>query len=500
MTLLSKLHYINVGPLGTFTPSGNPDYDSTPEHVDAIFDHLRDKQHKRVLLYFHGGLVDDKSGMKTAEYVTTTLLGENSSTLDPEKRVHPVSFIWETGLFSTFKDNIGQLWSTAFFKSVLEKVIKVAGESSGVELVDSTGARGFSELEYADIRAELEKTAPFEKTQDNLGSRSAAAVSGNEQDTKDLLYNRLDEEFADDPSFNNTLISELSVHQLSLIKTDQLLSELDHGSRGFLSMVKVIKTAVAITYRVIRRHIEKTDHGFYPTVMEEMLRAIYVDDLGTWTWGKMKEKAETMWLDDSGATGLNQHAGRYFLKRLKEYEAEQPDLTIDLIGHSAGSIAICYFLQEYRKLCISTPIRCVFFLAPACRSELFDELVVEHQETIQFFRMYTMSDDYESLDRCVPGIYTRSLLYMISGLLEPDQSDAYILGMQRYLKKDYPYADVPVLNRIRDFMNAPENRIVYAVTEKPGKDGLRCFSEHHGGFADEETETIKSILHELTKI
>jgi len=55
MSNLSKLNYINVGPGGTFQPSGIAAYDTTPADVDAIFADLEKNGQKKILLYFHGG-------------------------------------------------------------------------------------------------------------------------------------------------------------------------------------------------------------------------------------------------------------------------------------------------------------------------------------------------------------------------------------------------------------------------------------------------------------
>jgi hypothetical protein len=120
-----------------------------------------------------------------------------------------------------------------------------------------------------------------------------------------------------------------------------------------------------------------------------------------------------------------------------------------------------------------------------------------NQASFSNFRMFTMSDKYECLDRCVPMIYTRSLLYMISGILEKDEFDAYILGMQRYLEGKQPYQNDPVLLENISFIGASKNRVVYSVTATTPNDGLRCTAEHHGDFHDEEFLTMESIVYIL---
>lgn len=65
----------------------------------------------------------------------------------------------------------------------------------------------------------------------------------------------------------------------------------------------------AIAYRVIRRHVRGRDHGFYPTVVEELLRELYLANLGAWVWDQMKEKAAAMWLPNDGLSGDERRVG-----------------------------------------------------------------------------------------------------------------------------------------------------------------------------------------------
>lgn len=65
MADFGKLNFVNVGPGGTFRASGA--VRTTPEDVDAIFEHLRAADTRKLVLYFHGGLVPESAGMATAE-------------------------------------------------------------------------------------------------------------------------------------------------------------------------------------------------------------------------------------------------------------------------------------------------------------------------------------------------------------------------------------------------------------------------------------------------
>jgi hypothetical protein len=501
MSNLSKNYYVNVGPLGTFNPSGNAAYNTTPEDIDVIFETLEIQKKTHLLLYFHGGLVSAENGIKTAEYVTPTILSENDPVNTVDNSIHPVSFIWETDLLSIIKANFSQVSDTDFFKKLLEKIVKVAGEKLGIDVESNGGSRGISTFSYEEIKEELEKDAPFEKYKIDEGSRSSNITTYNDRFLQDEIEASIEIEFSIDPDFNANLFEQLSSAEYQLIKKENTANILSPGSRGILSLAKLIKAAVTVIFKIIKRHVNKRDHGFYPTIIEEILREIYIADVGTWAWGEMKNKAEQMWLpDNDNVTGLDCHAGFYFLVKLKEFASRNNNITVDLVGHSAGSIAICYFMREFVKMNINVQLRHLFFLAPACRSDLFRDMIIKNKDKFKHFRMFTMSDENEIKDRCIPGLYTRSLLYMISGILEKDEFDAYILGMQRFQLNATPFENDHLLNEIIDFMKLEKNRIIYAATDEAALEGFRCKSLQHGGFATDAVETIKSIAFTLKNL
>jgi hypothetical protein len=283
---LSKLNYIDVGASGTFNPSGNPAYDSIPADVDQIFVDLKQKNQKKILLYFHGGLVGEENAMASAILITDQLTTGTD--------VHPISFIWETGLLETIEQNLGNIASTDFFKKLLEKIIKVAGSKLGIDVDSVVGKRGVGNLSDEEIRLELQKEAPFDTYNINPGTRSVNVTTGNDRYLMDEIEVSFETEIGDDDEFNNQLIDRLTPLQLNFINKDKVINVPQPGARGILSLAKIIKSAVTIIFKVIKRFVNKRDHGFYPTVIEEILREIYIADVGTALWGYMKTKGEMM--------------------------------------------------------------------------------------------------------------------------------------------------------------------------------------------------------------
>src|SRR5438874_3622153 len=99
MPEFSGLNYVNVGPHGTFTPSGH--LATTPADVDAIFKHLADTNKQKLALHFHGGLIDEGAGLDIARKMAPLYAGAGA---------HPVTFVWETGLVETISTNLERLY------------------------------------------------------------------------------------------------------------------------------------------------------------------------------------------------------------------------------------------------------------------------------------------------------------------------------------------------------------------------------------------------------
>ena len=498
MGTLDKLFYVNVGKGGTFKPSGNQEYDTTAQDIDKIFTSLKEKNQRKLLLYFHGGLVNAVDGMDTATRIVRYSAAASSS--------HPICFVWETGLMETLSQNLHTINNSAFFKKLLIKIIKVAGKQLGIDINDAfSGGKGVGSMSEAEILIQLQREAPFEEVSENAGKRSvllnatAAQIDNNiyyEAVVKPEVYADMEAEISDDQVLVDLASAEKPPREAALMK-NELADSTVNGQKGILSFAKLITAAVKITVAVIKRHMKKRDHGFYPTIVEEIFREIYIADIGTWVWGRMKHKAKQMWKeDDFSGDPQDWHVGTYLLKKIEEYQDEVGELTIDLLGHSAGSIAICELIDAIHKKNIGLKFRNIFFMAPACRCELFADTILQHKELFRKIRIFTMLDEYEKKDHLVPMLYPRSLLYFISGVLEENAFDAYVLGLQRHISGNKPYNEDTVLNEINNYLKL-DDRMVYAVTADDAGEGMRSGSIRHGDFDNDKEPTLDSIFYLL---
>jgi len=83
---LNKDHYL-VSRHGTFDTSGSP-HATTQADLDHLFATLAtDKNRNRLVLHFHGGLVEFVSGMQNAEDITKRYA---------DLQAYQVFFLWQT--------------------------------------------------------------------------------------------------------------------------------------------------------------------------------------------------------------------------------------------------------------------------------------------------------------------------------------------------------------------------------------------------------------------
>ena len=472
---LDPNNFVNVGPHGTFQASG--ELHSSPDDIVALFARLRAANTDHIVLHFHGGLVSEHSGIVGAarliDFYKTT-------------GAHPICFIWETGLVETVSRNLLDIHQTKLFKRLIALLAKKLAKYLGVDIGGKGPGR---EPGDAEIAAELDRARPF----DDLDTQPATGSKGGALPPPEQLEQQLQMELEMSLSSSPELVAMLTQRNQGgeLLRDDLASPGRTPGAKGPISLALFAKALARIVARSIGRWRKGRDHGFYPTLMEEVVRELYLDDLGAWVWGGMKQAAAQMWLPNNGPLDADSHPGSLFLEQLAALQRERP-LTVDLVGHSAGSIAICELLRANAERGIGVNIRNIALLAPAVRSDLFHAQIVSHPERFERLRIYTMSDDYECQDSLLPYVYTRSLLYLISGILEPDQVDCPLAGMERYLGGDAPYDSEP-LTAISDWLGEQDShRLALAVTSDQAPVGMCTESRKHGDF-DEDPATLDSL-------
>ena len=149
---------------------------------------------------------------------------------------------------------------------------------------------------------------------------------------------------------------------------------------------------------------------------------------------------------------------------------------------------------------LTTPIQ-VVFLAPAVTCERFAQAIDEHgDDRLKAFRMFAMTDKRETEDKMLKPLYTRSLLYFVSGLLEGEAIDKGwkpvldmpLVGMARYHDLPAIFGNDQSVKKVWGFLERPKHRVVWSQTLGAG-DGLNSDSAKHGDF-DNDTATLDSLV------
>jgi hypothetical protein len=169
-----------------------------------------------------------------------------------------------------------------------------------------------------------------------------------------------------------------------------------------------------------------------------------------------------------------------------------------------------------RRVCIEAGA----FMAPAVTIKLFTQTVAAKQQLVAAkaggelkFRMFSLNDTYECRDTLVRNVpllgdltwfYPRSLLYLISGILEQEGGqeviDAAIVGLQRDYDPAYRSASDAEIAAAREFIEGHGERRVWSVQSNADA-RFQSNSTSHGGFAapvagNTTMESIAAILKE----
>jgi len=481
------------------TQGGKLSGDTSRDDLSNIMENIRNHGgNGGIVLHFHGGLVNKAAGTAIATRLLPQYQAENA---------YPLFFVWEAGLLETLKNNWKSIAQEALFKKIRTRIIKMAKR----KLHQAVGERSSHSLPDVDATRELQAIEDAEDNPDAL-RLSEPAIPEDLTELTTIEEQRLEAELQYDFSLlqevervsqglkTPTEIEQQRTERSSIIRAsnkslmdadalEEYIERPTPGERGFLSTLKILKAVVKIVARVIKRYVTKRDHGFHATIVEEILRALYVSNAGKIVWSTMKRDTFDHFKEDSST-----HGGSALLEELKTLPHDAlPKIT--LVGHSTGAVFISAFLEAADRELPTSFTFDVIYLAPASTLDLTTKSMDNHWHRVDNFRMFTMSDEYEKKDTLVDNLqyfYPHSLLYFISGVVE-DEIDKPLTGMQRFYRADkFPIRRFPEHAPVRSYMNV--DRAIWSVTDNGN--GKRSNSKDHGDF-DNDTATINSIKHIL---
>lgn len=484
--------HMEGGKLTSNTPSG---------HVRFIVD--KAVQHRGdggIVIHLHGGLVNEAAARGIAERLTPHY---------HRAKAFPIFFVWESGLVEVLKNNLMLVAREALLRKALKKVFNIvkrkASQSSGgravgsLPLIDST--EDDREFDIALDQGDAAKFPGAFATPADMGLltpneqaslEAELSLDGELIQIVQSLSNglRKPEDIAADDAMRavrpvvgaaDTLMDPAAI--------DRLVDRPDPKSRGLISSAKVVKAVVAIAIRVIRRLVIGRGHGIHATVVEEVLREFYLANIGGKIWSMMKQDTA-----DSFGPDPEQFGGTAVIAQLAMAAAEGKAPKVTLVGHSTGAVYISHWLSAADALMPADFKFDIVFLAPASTCSLMAETLTQHGHRIGKFRMFSMTDENERKDQLVPVLYPHSLLYFVSGVVEPS-ADTPIVGMQRYYDNSrYDAGGFPDVERVRNFMAQGVNRSLWSVNDDGP--GLSTQALRHGDFDNDEW-TVASVCHLL---
>lgn len=437
---------------------------------------------RRLVVHFHGGLVDRKHGMAIAERLTP---------IYEQAGGYPLFVLWRSGFAETVTSSLRSVAQENIFRRLLARVIqftlsKARRERDGDRAIDLVVPRldvvykeafgGFEGEPYAQLDGEFSELGETQEHQIERTLRRDHVI----QDETDRIVRALTSDDGDRAAGT----AGIAVTLMSPEVLQEMIGDGPReGDRSVFASARVAKGALMTVKRVLSRLRSGRGHGVYCTAIEELLREFYVANVGGSLWRQMKRDTELSFGSDAhrfGGTAL-----------LAELAAIDPATTPLLVGHSTGALYICNLLARADIALPSERTFDVAMLAPACDFDAMDRTLVRHGRRVGRLRIFSMSDEHEREDRLVPGVYPRSLLYFVSGVLE-NEADWPLLGMQRFHTVDPPFSGeaFPAIGRVRDQLAARANSSVWSIAT--GGPGLCSKAVRHGDF-DDDPVTLESV-------
>jgi hypothetical protein len=462
-----------------------------------------------LVIHFHGGLVSEKAGRAIAKKLAPRYAAANR---------YPLFFVWEAGLLESIRNNLDDIGRDPLFRQLVKKVSRwvllqlpgATGFKGAGGRVDRERLDGEFDEWFAGKRSTLPDAMGGEPSEAVFKSGAVGEPPAGELQQLIQMELDVDGELQDTLARVDASITAHSlanptpkidapgrvVSPLTEIAPEQVGRVLDvEQGKGVLSLAKVALLIAQVVVRVIRRLLAGRAHGLYPTIVEEILAAVYIDKVGGIVWGQMKKDTEDAFADPATCGG----AALLDVIGAQQRATGTTFSRITLIGHSTGAIYICNFV-EHAATALPAATFEVIFLAPAVTHARMARTLHRHEARIARFRMFGMHDDVESADRLVPIVYPRSLLYFVSGVVEfngvDHNVDEPLVGMERFLvDPTFTDASFPEVGTVKRFLQGRQ----FQVWSKTGPDaapGNASVSEKHGDFDDDVT-TLDSVAHLL---
>lgn len=319
----------------------SPESKDFEDQLKHLFKSVEKYQPARLVVFVHGGLVTLKDANDRADKLAREIADEHDGT-------YPIFVNWEAGLVTSY-------------------VRHLAFERNGISYKGSPGAGGAVLSSPLVLAADLGRGATRLPINTTL-SFAKAAQNG------DWMYKANPRSFPIKNKFNETLRLFSDNPKETQRCREYFRSGLRYNPRDG-STPRVSLSLGADTPKNIRLgHFAQN----ILTVPVQVVTEPILDTFGTPAWHNMLRRTCSMFrpsgnfitrnIPPVAAEGAreakNQElgAGAIFFRKLNQFMIDHPDLALDLIGHSMGTIVID---DAYRE-CPNLPARNIIYMAAAC--------------------------------------------------------------------------------------------------------------------------------------
>lgn len=437
--------------------------------MDALFDELR-KSNYPLIIHFDSGLTSQKEREENTLRLNASYRSAN---------LLPVFFHWEQGISEYLTHNLSQIWGEDIFRRVRERILRFVMEKQ-------MRATGRPPLDESIIAEELSKPRPF----------ASFAISREENAVTPTLFEDEDVKAAIEedatlisalrdclPPLSGSRVAEptmLSSHLISnLVPLQEQPSVMANRFGGFVA---------AALGKIYSRFKNQTDNGLYTTVVEEILREFYGEQICRQQWQSMKKDTR------EACSNHENSVVEVFLPKLREVLNEGKKIRLGLFGHSLGASYVLNFIKCASPQLPGTKFN-VVLSAPACTIAEFFDVIMEHDDSLSSVRVFGLQDNLESSDSLMPEIaagYPHSILCFASSLFET-APDTPLLGMQRYFV-NARYDGMPAVRNVKAFFQ-PGDLTWTPVSNPP----LRSSNATTHRSFETDAETLASLQNIFTK-
>lgn len=445
---------------------------TTAEDVQKLFANLATTGRDRMVVHFHGGLVDYFDGLKNAHDLQSPYWDSGA---------YPVFFLWESGPLDVLPAVLKRILGEGIFRAIFDRVAQFAQAK-----LTPQGAGFEASIQPLDPVLRAKKIPDLKRS-----ALESSPITPLTQAEKELILQRLRQ----DAELNAIIQAEraklprpesLESNQLPTLMDRMYLLPPSRSLEAF-NPWDIFVAILEVVVQVVRRFLDRTDHGLHATISEEIARKLYLGVIGGLGWQEMKNYTHQAFANETSG-------GSVFLGHLVEALKTNPRLQVTLVGHSAGTIYVSEFLKAAQQRLPERQFDVVFMAAAISYTTLAQTIAASHS-SIARIRLFAMEDALERADALLQGafdgqfgtslnwLYPHSLLYLISGLLE-NNPDTPLVGMQRFhtgYSGNIPLEHKQAIQEVQQYLSTP-SQMVWAKTPPGTADGWACDSTGHGGF------------------